>query len=136
MKQGSIGSAYKFQARQIVCLEHENTRLYTEVIEVVTARQVCWVRPLLLAVSPIGNHSLPPLSPEQLKLYDLRQGADLLWPASLFRPALDTEVIPLLVQLDNPDEVQQTNNCEAHKQLSCFVRKVWQASKSAFQASK
>lgn len=132
MKQGSLDSVYKFQPRQIVCLEHENTRLYTEVIEVVASRQICWVRPLMLAVSPIGNDSLPAFSPEQLNLYDLRQGADLLWPASLFRIALDTEVIPLLVQLDDPDEVQQANNLEAHKQLSCFVRKVWQASKSAF----
>jgi len=132
VKQGSLGSAYKFQPRQIVCLEHENTRLYTEVIEVVTARQICWVRPLMLVVSPLGHDSLPAFSPEQLNLYDLRQGADLLWPVSLFRVALDTEVIPLLVQLDNPDEGPQANNAEAHQQLSCFIRKVWQASKNAF----
>ncbi len=132
MKQGSLASAYKFQPRQIVCLEHENTRLYTEVIEVVTARQICWVRPLMLAVSPLGNDYLPAFSPDQLKLYDLRQGADLLWPVSLFRVALDTEVIPLLVQLDNPGEGQQANNAEAHQQLSRFIRQVWQASKNAF----
>lgn len=132
MKQGSLASAYKFQPRQIVCLEHENTRLYTEVIEVVTARQICWVRPLMLAVSPLGNDYLPAFSPEQINLYDLRQGADLLWPVSLFRVALDTEVIPLLVQLDNPDEGQQANNAEAHQQLSRFIRQVWQASKNAF----
>ncbi|HEY9609868.1 hypothetical protein [Allocoleopsis sp.] len=132
MKQGSLGSTYKFQPRQIVCLEHENTRLYTEVIEVVTVRQICWVRPLMLVVSPLGHDSLPAFSPEQLNLYDLRQGADLLWPVSLFRVALDTEVIPLLVQLDNPDEGAQVNNAEAHQQLSCFIRKVWLASKNAF----
>lgn len=136
MKQGSIGSAYKFQPHQIVCLEHENTRLYTEVIDVVTARQICWVRPLMLAISSVNNNSLPAVSPEQLRLYDLRQGADLLWPAILFRPALDTEVIPLLVQLDDPDSVQQENNSNAHKQLSCFVRKVWQASKNEFSSLK
>jgi hypothetical protein len=132
VKQGSLGSAYQFQTRQIVCLEHENTRLYTEVIQVVTSRQVCWVRPLMLAVSPIEPDSLATFSPEQLNLYDLRQGADLLWPASLFRLALDTEVIPLLVQLDDPSKVQQANPSEAHQQLSGFVRKVWQAYKSAF----
>ena len=122
MKQGSIGSVHKFQPRQIVCLEHENTRLYAEIIEVVASRQVCWVRPLMLAVA----------LPEQLTLYDLRLGADLVWPASLFRPALDTEVIPLLVQLDDPD-AQLANSPDAHKQLSCFVREVWQAYKSAFK---
>jgi len=61
----------------------------------------------------------------------LRLGADLVWPASLFRPALDTEVIPLLVQLDDPDD-QLANTSDAHQQLSCFVREVWQAYKSAF----
>ena len=134
MKQLSIGSAYKFQPRQIVCLEHENTRLYTEVIEVVALRPVCWVRPVMLAVSIADNDPLLAASSQQLTLYDLRQGADLLWPATLFRPALDTEVIPLLVQLNDPDD-QREDHSEAHKQLSCFVRNVWQAYKSAFAAS-
>jgi hypothetical protein len=129
VKQVSIGSAYKFQPRQIVCLEHENTRLYTEVIEVVSSRQVCWVRPMMLAISEAGTDSLPLASAEPLTLYDLRLGADLLWPTSLFRPALDTEVIPLMVQLDDPETA---NNSDAHKQLTCFVRKVWQVYKSAF----
>ncbi len=134
MKQLSISSAYEFQPRQIVCLEHENTGLYAEVIEVVTSRPVCWVRPLLLAVHATDTESMPIVSPKQLVLYDLRQGADLLWPAVLFRPALDTEVIPLLVQLEDSD-AQAPNNSEPHKQLSCFVRKVWQVYKTAFYNS-
>ena len=131
MKQLSIGSANKFQPRQIVCLEHETTRLYTEVIEFVASRQVCWVRPLMLAVSVLDPDSLPDALPKQLTLYDLRQGADLLWPASLFRPALDTEVIPLLVQLDGSESPHE-NNSVACEQLSYFVHRVWQAYKSAF----
>jgi hypothetical protein len=131
VKQVSIGSAYQFQPRQIVFLEHEDTRLYTEVIEVVKSRQVCWVRPLMLAVPKAGDNPQPLVPPEQVTLYDLRQGADLLWPASLFRPALDTEVIPLLAQLNDPD-AQLLHNSDAHNQLSCFVRQVWQAYKSAF----
>lgn len=127
MKQVSIGSAQKFQPRQIVGLEHETTRLYAEIIEFVESRQVCWVRPLMLVISTVDNN-LP------LALYDLRLGADLLWPASLFRPALDTEVIPLLVQLNNPD-AQVVNSSDAHQQLSNFVREVWQAYKSVFQPS-
>ncbi|NER19985.1 MAG: hypothetical protein F6J86_26220 [Symploca sp. SIO1B1] len=130
MKQVSIGSAQQFQPRQIVCLEHEHTCLYAEVIEVVSARQVCWVRPLML-VSPANNQSLPFSSSEDIVLYDLRQGSDLLWPTSLFRPALDTEVISLLGQLQNPD-TSSVNNLDAPKQLRSFVNQVWQAYKSAF----
>lgn len=138
MKQRSIGSEYKFQPHQIVCLEHENTRLYTEVIDVVTARQTCWVRPLMLVISSASHDALAMVSPEQLRLYDLRQGADLLWPVTLFRPALDTEVIPLLIQLDDPDniQIQQESKSDAHKQLSSFVRRVWQASRSEFSSFK
>ena len=134
MKQVSIDSAYKFQPRQIVCLEHGNTRLYAEVIEVVPSRQVCWVRPVLLAKLAPDYNPHWEVSPEQLTLYDLRQGADLLWPTSLFRLALDTEVIPLFVQLDDPD-FSRENNPDAHQQLSCFVSEVWQTYKSAFSAS-
>ena len=135
MKQGAINPINDFQPSQIVCLEHETTRLYAEVVEVVATRPICWVRPLMLVVSPGDNHPLTELSSEQLRVYDLRQGADLLWPASLFRAALDTEVISLFVELENPDTLKQGNNLDAHKQLSCFVHKVWQAYKSAFSAS-
>jgi hypothetical protein len=125
---------YNFGSRQIVCLEHENTCLYAEIIEFVAQRQVCWVRPLLLAVPTTDNDSPSIVSPKPLILYNLRQGADLLWPACLFRPALDTEVIPLLVQLDQSDN-ESANSSDAHTQLSCFVREIWQAYKSAFSAS-
>lgn len=125
VKQAPIDSAYKFQPRQIVNLEHENTRLYSEIIEFVESRQVCWVRPLMLAIP------MSVASPEHLTLYDLGLCADLLWPASLFRPALDTEVIPLLAQLHAP-EAQTVNSSDAHQQLSCFVREVWQVYKNAF----
>lgn len=131
MKQGSIISNDQFEPRQIVCLEHENIRLYAEVIEVVAARQICWVRPLILA-TPKTN-SDPPLTtlPEDLSLLDLRLGADLLWPTSLFRPALDIEVIPILVRLSESG-IQTHNAQEAQSQMSSFVRAIWQTAKSAF----
>ncbi|MFB8791832.1 MAG: hypothetical protein U7123_24050 [Potamolinea sp.] len=128
MQQVSIVFPYKFQPHQIVFLDHENTRLYSEIIEFVESRQIYWVRPFMLTL-PMSVSS-----PEQLTLYDLRQGADLLWPASLFFPALDTEVIPLFVQLNDPNS-EAVNNSDGHKQLSCFVRKFWQAYSSAFQTS-
>jgi hypothetical protein len=124
VKLEAISSAQKFQPRQIVCLEHNNTYLYADMIEFIESRQMCWVRPLMLAVLETESNLL-------LTLGDLRQGADLLWPASLFRPALDTEVIPLLVQL-GVSETQAVSNSDAHQQLSNFVREVWQAYKSAF----
>lgn len=134
MKQGAISPISDFQPRQIVCLEHEATRLYAEVVEVIASRQICWVRPLMLVISSEDDNPLTDLSSEPLRVYDLRQGADLLWPASLFRAALDTEVISLLVELENPDTLKQDNNLDAHQQLSCFVRKVWQAYRSVFSA--
>ncbi len=120
MKQASIGSVYNFQPCQIVCLEDDNARLYAEVIHVVTARQVCWVRPLMLAVEP---KPMLLVASEQAALYDLRQGADLFWPIARFRPALDTEVIPLLVHLD----AQGLDGSAATQQLRDFLHQVWQA---------
>ncbi|MGB7444899.1 MAG: hypothetical protein WA919_27845 [Coleofasciculaceae cyanobacterium] len=134
MNQVSIGSPCKFQPNQIVCLEHDNTYLYSEVIEVVESRQTCWVRPLMLVVAAPGSGSLSIVSSDQLKLYDLRLGADLLWPTSLFRPAIDTEVIPLLLQLDDQATQIAHNSREAHQQLSFFVHQVWQFYKRDFQA--
>ncbi|MBV9388498.1 MAG: hypothetical protein JOZ78_18905 [Chroococcidiopsidaceae cyanobacterium CP_BM_ER_R8_30] len=128
-----------FQPCQIVCLEHEGTCLYAEVIQVVISRQLCWVRPLLLgALSSDSN-----LVDELLPLTDLRSCADLLWPIASFRPALDTEVIPLLVtllaspernlaatgQLDVSPEAASTASLS---KLNQFIHRVWQADKGAF----
>ena len=110
VKQTNTGAVSNFQPRQIVCLEYETTYLYSEVIQTVTERQMCWVRPLMLQVE------------SEDRLYDLRSGADLILSATLFRPALDTEVIPLLIQLE-----ALPTSTNAHQQLSSFIRQVWQA---------
>jgi hypothetical protein len=81
----------------------------------------------MLAVCPSDSDALAP--PELATLYDLRQDSDLLWPISLFRPAVDTEVIPLLMQLDVPET--QTNQI-AHQQLKSFIHQVWQAHQQEF----
>lgn len=115
-----------FQPRQIVCLEHADTYLYAEVIQVVVSRRLCWVRPLLLGVLA-GSFQYAQPSP----LYDLRSSADLLWPITLFRPALDTEVLPLLTQLlalEPPPE----HDPVAQQQLNQFIHQVWQAHPDAF----
>ncbi|MGB3402594.1 MAG: hypothetical protein WBA77_07875 [Microcoleaceae cyanobacterium] len=117
-----------FQPQQIVGLECQNTCLYAEVIQVVTLRQMCWVRPLMLVeIDP----SFEAVQPFRI-LSDLRQGSDLILPVSLFRAALDTEVIPLLMQLDaHPDKTAQVG---AHKDLQAFIRRVWQVSPEVFGA--
>ena len=112
-----------FQPRQIVYLEHLATRLYAEVIQVVASRQVGWVRPLLLAEFPLDNQ--PDGEP---LIYDLRSGADLLWSLAVFRPALDTEVMPLLLQLLD-EEPPLDREGVAFTQLNHFIRQAWLAQK-------
>ena len=111
---------HDFQPRQIVCLEHEGTRLYAEVIQVVESRQVCWVRPLLLVA--FTDFKYPSIAPP---LYDLRPSADLLWPLTLFRPALDTEVMPLVQLLVQEPPLE--SDSAAQQQLNQFLYQVWQA---------
>lgn len=107
-----------FQPRQIVCLEHRDSCLYAEVIQVVESRQVGWIRPLLLVECAFENPAN----------YDLRAIADLLWPIALFRPALDTEVMPLLVQL-LASEPPLDRDPVAFTQLHQFIHQVWQSQK-------
>lgn len=121
-----------FEPFQIVCLEGGSEplcsahleRLYAEVIQTIDTRQLVWVRPLMLVVETQAN-----LEP---KVYDLRQGADLLWPIKSFRPALDTEAIALLAQLESskPDPA-----CSASHQLKAFMEKVWQTHQKDFRFS-
>ncbi|MEG4493218.1 hypothetical protein QUA90_18060 [Microcoleus sp. D3_18_C4] len=118
--------ALNFRPGQIVSLECGDACLHSEVIQVVEARQVCWVRPLMLVVSVSGKD----LSAEYT-LSDLRDGADLLWPLSLFRAALDTEVISLLTELHSLD-AEKKDGAIASRQLRDFVDRVWEAFPSAF----
>ncbi len=106
-----------FQPHQIVCLEHEGTCLYAEVIQVVVSRQLCWVRPLVLSALTNECSSEPP------SLIDVRSEADLIWPITLFRPALDTEVVPLLAtpKISVP---QLERNPAAGQQLYQFIHQV------------
>ncbi|WP_422614759.1 hypothetical protein [Microcoleus asticus] len=119
-----------FKPGQIVSLECGNACLHSEVIQVVEARQVCWVRPLMLVVL-LSGQDLSAQWSEEYTLSDLRDGADLLWPGSLFRAALDTEVISLLSQLQSLDS-EKKDGAIASRQLREFVDRVWEAFPSAF----
>jgi hypothetical protein len=124
-----------FQPCQIVCLEYEDTCLYAEVVQVVSARQVCWVRPLLLTIYWLQEFAPETENAGQLCWYDLRQGSDLLLPLVLFRPALDTEVLPLFSKLyTSENELEYENGDRAgHQKLHQFIWQIWQARPEAFQ---
>ncbi|MEG4346893.1 hypothetical protein QUB70_26975 [Microcoleus sp. A003_D6] len=126
----SMGFALNFKPGQIVSLECGDACLHSEVIQVVEARQVCWVRPLMLVVLVSGKDLSEQWS-EGYTLSDLRDGADLLWPLSLFRPALDTEVISLLTELHSLD-AEKKDGVIASRQLRDFVDRVWEAFPTAF----
>lgn len=113
----------KFKSGQIVALEAEDACLYAEVIQVVSDRQVCWVRPLMLVESAAEGS---PVS------YDLRESSDLIWPLQLFRAALDTEAIPLLVELDGEAE-KGAIAPGTHRRFRAFISRIWNAHPRAFQ---
>ena len=126
MERESKQTFTQFTSHQIVCIEGKTAFLYSEVIQVIIERQLCWARPLLLA--EFSNAATTPLDhfPPTGKIIDLREGADLLLPISLFRSALDTEIIPLITQLNSIDSSTKDRQI-ASKQLNIFIHQVWQA---------
>ncbi|MEA5551690.1 hypothetical protein VB713_11985 [Anabaena cylindrica UHCC 0172] len=108
-----------FQPGQIVSLDYIDRNLYAEVVQVVISRDLCWVRPLLLAN----------LSQETPLITDLRDASDLLWPINLFRAALDTEAVGLLSQL-LPKDAKADCDTVAQQQLNQFIYQLWQASQN------
>ncbi len=109
-----------FRPNQIICIDRSpNLLLLAEVIQMVPERERCWARPLALAQ----------VKEYQLKLlHDLREASQLILPASFFREALDTEVLPLMTELfqwDQPQilfkETAQTKNLSSQA-LHDFVR--------------
>ena len=109
---------FNFQPGQIVSLAHGDKWLYAEVIQVALSRRLCWVRPLLL----VTFAEEPPI------ITDLRDASDILWPADVFRPALDTEVMTLLSQL-LAKEAKPGTDSNVKYQLNQFIHQVWQANK-------
>lgn len=143
------------KVNQVVCLEHQGNNLYGEVIQLIPERQLCWFRPLCLVVSGETASQLKlegiKRSPESCQeqqddslilsqsfaeystreLIDLQSGSDLLWPESLFRPALDTEIIDFLPQLKDISHYSPIKT-STQKYLNKFVHLVWQAHQDKF----
>ncbi len=109
-----------FRPNQIICIDRSpKLLLLAEVIQMVPERERCWARPLALAQ----------VEEYQLKLlHDLREASQLILPASFFREALDTEVLPLMTELFQWDQPQALSKATAQTaDLSCqalhdFVR--------------
>jgi hypothetical protein len=117
----------QFKVNQIICLEHQPTCLYGEVIQLLHQRQLCWFRPICLVKTNFENHQ----ALDSRQLINVSSGSDLLWPTTLFRPALDTEVISFLAELKNTNE-SLTLEISNRQYLNKFIQQVWQANQDKF----
>ena len=124
-----------FQPSQIVRLEHEASCLYAEVVQVIESRQNCWVRPLMLVFWSEATQMQNSLATMAAR-YDLRHDSDLLLPLTLFRVALDVEVLPWLADLyiDDRDVADPEKKANGHQLFKEFIQQVWQAHPEVFQA--
>lgn len=127
---------------QILYLEHGPSRLYAEAIQVVSHRRLCWSRPTLLIQGLPENVASQRQSaiaqaaqcPEhsQLKLYDLEDAPDLIWPLDPFQIAYDLDFFSLLVQLKLSPASASQRECKT--QLNSFIKGFWQEHTEIFQA--
>jgi hypothetical protein len=136
-----------FWPNQVVCIETAQRFLFGEMVQHVTARHHCWVRPLVLASALNESARLETIGDAHWQWYDLRQGSDLLLPEGLFRAALDMEVLPLMSLLFQAEDKarplgdqvilaqQQRDATIARQQLNAFVRQVCQTKPEAFRGS-
>lgn len=126
----------RLQPCQIVCLEHETSYLYAEVIQIIESRQLCWARPLMLIRQSSETRFCNSMTCEQSDYYDLRQDSDLLLPLTLFRLALDTEVcswIACLYADDHNLTAPSDSPGRGHQPFRQFIQQVWKAHPNAFQ---
>jgi hypothetical protein len=131
-------------SHQILRLQHEAICLYAEVIQIVSVRSLYWLRPLALVyqkqpdLDQSNQLNESQFEPVPNELYDLRQGPDLLIPQILCQPALDTEVLPLLTQLeslkDERDADKLSTQPTAQQHLQALMRQLYQARPEVFQA--
>jgi hypothetical protein len=118
---------------QIIVLECHPTRLYAEVIQILAARSKAWLRPLALVYDDI-LYPLACLDPvEQITTPPALTMPDVLWPLTHIKPALDTEVIPLLGSLSNgspsvkmgSEPAPALDQSQMRQVLQDFVQQLW-----------
>ena len=117
-----------FTVNQIICLEHQHTCLYGEVIQLLPQRRLCWFRPMCMTKDDFSGNFNDAIS----DLINLKSCSDLLWPMILFRPALDTEVISFLHLLSNDAAESSVYKGSSSQYLNKFIQQVWQANKDKF----
>ncbi|MBR8830614.1 MAG: hypothetical protein N5P05_000884 [Chroococcopsis gigantea SAG 12.99] len=99
---------------QIVSLDHLDSHLLGEIIQIIPSRECFWVRPLLLIIDGDEGRAI-----------DLRSLSDLILPSEMFRPALDTEILPYLPLLEK-EEYTLDNFADSRQYLHNFIQGVWQ----------
>jgi len=113
---------------QIVFLECRQTRLYTEVIQVLIARQMGWIRPLAL-VSGADIQPLGMAFGAGATALEQPTPPDMLWPLGELRPALDTEVMPLITGLATKSSAADTSatapSAQPRLTVNEFVHQLW-----------
>jgi hypothetical protein len=130
----SVAGETVFVADQIVCIAVDRSLLFGEVVQHITARQQCWVRPLVLAIALTPTASVNTIGDADWQWHDLRQGSDLLLPEQLFRAALDVEVLPLMTLLFQSEAKARSDSDQtARQQIHGFVQQVCQCYPEAFQ---
>lgn len=122
---------FLFKVNQIICLEHQHTFLYGEVIQLLPQRELCWFRPLCMTREDFRSN-LNAISSDSSDLINLTFCSDLLWPIILFRPALDTEVISFLHLLSSDSAESSVSKKFSRQYLNQFIQQVWQANKDKF----
>lgn len=113
-------SIIEFKLDQIVCVEQDDYYLFAEVIDHIEISDRCWVRPLAMLRSNSQSFELE-------FLHDLRDAAQLILPAVLFRYALDTEILPLISELFHPEK-DSILTLEARQALHTFIANLCRSS--------
>lgn len=120
----------RLPTNQIVSLKQDDFCLYSEVIQIIPVRKYYWVRPILLVFLDLSSEYLPSNSNTK-RAIALDQSSDLLLPWSLFTPAFDTELIPLLSLLQDLEPLETKNQI---RQLNSCLQKIWQANRNLFES--
>ncbi len=83
-------SSVLFRSQEIVYIQNDELRLFAQVIQTIPDRNRCWVKPLALAHYGDFQFRL---------LHDCQDCAQLILPIYLFHAAVDTDVIPVMMEL-------------------------------------
>jgi hypothetical protein len=119
------------QPLQILYLEHQDERLYAEVIQSANEHRL-WARPLMLIQglpidSDLRQNCIADAAADfetcQLELHDLQFAPDMVWPLDDFQIAFDIDFFSLLVNLKVSPK--RANSQESHHAFNHFLQGCW-----------